>query len=82
MESLARMTMSRARVAMRELVFGGDPALRRLAMEMLGNYGDPATTPVLEQIARVDLSEETRRSSREAIRAIRVRAGAAPSGGK
>jgi len=75
--SLAKMTSTAARKAVRDLGLGADQELRLTTIELVGGFGDPAMIPLLDQAKAKDGSPAMAKAVERAHRAIEARAAAA-----
>ena len=71
--SLARMTTSRARTALRDLAFSEEETLRTQVISLIGSFGDEAMIPLLEEIAKANDSESVKNLAGNAIIGIQAR---------
>jgi len=74
LSSLARMRVTEARLAYREIVLKSEFGLKKQAISMLGTFGDEAMIPVLDQVAKLDSGMEIQRLIEQATMSIRSRA--------
>ena len=71
--TLARMRTNESRLAVNRILKNGDFEIRKLMVKFIGDFGDKAYIPVLNQVITDDASQEVKNSAQGALATLKRR---------